>query len=174
MLLSLYLPPYPHRFAVVPLFFLFRANHFRLIHHDVVYLSELALMGSKRGSSNLNSGNLVISTPPPPPNCLAMRSSSDFSSRSVSGVASTRPPFLQKIKTASVIDFKFKIITCTYFDLVLYSRIFSRNNCWMGSLTFWAAGTHTANPRRAETARAPNKRVLVSICGELKKQTSSG
>lgn len=49
-------------------------------------------MGSKAGSVNLNSGNLAMSTPAPPPNCLAIRSNSDFSSRSVSGVESTNAP----------------------------------------------------------------------------------
>lgn len=47
------------------------------------------------GSSNLKEGKAVMSTPLAPPYCLASFSSSCFSSRSISGVASTSlPPLL--------------------------------------------------------------------------------
>lgn len=53
-------------------------------------------MESIWGSSNLNEGNLVMSTPLPPPYCLATFSNSVVNSFSRSGVGSTRLLPLQK------------------------------------------------------------------------------
>lgn len=92
-------------------------------------------MGSKTGSSNLNEGNLVISTPGPPPYCLDTFSNSAFNSFSKSGVGSTRFFPLQNNYTCIgknynsvfLIMYKYKtIIKYKFFDkrFILSEEIF--------------------------------------------------
>lgn len=110
-------------------------------------------MPSIFGSVNLNSGNFVMSTPSPPPYCLASLSISCWSSRLSSGEASTSlPPLKLDLDCISWAWEKSLIISfseVTYPLLPLYSLILSRKSCWIGSETFCRAGAASPKLREA-------------------------
>merc|ERR1719334_1319815 len=104
------------------------------------------LIGSTVGSLNCSAGKAVMSTPAPPPNCLATLSNSAASSASVAGVLSTMPPPAAAFFAA-------------------YSWIFDRNKPWIGSVDAAAAiaGVLLLKQRLAIEIDAARRDIMVKL-----------